>query len=191
MTDRTDTSAWERLGTALIQRRTELNQRFRNRRVFAEETGLDYRLIYDLEESRRQNFGTATLTSLELGYQLPVGAIRRFLDEGAELPPLTASAPQRHVSVPVIDDDIDQAAEYFQPQLVQVLRERFAQVPVTDENEARVWENPLLDDNQKSALVAWMRWYALGQPGLPAEIRAQRLTGPASQAGWGVLLRQR
>lgn len=81
-----DTGAWQRLGTALKQRRVTLDQRFRSRKAFAEATGLDYRLIYDIEESRRTNFSVATLTAIEVSYQLTPGAISRFLGGGDLLP---------------------------------------------------------------------------------------------------------
>lgn len=45
---------------------------------------MDYRLVYDIEEARRDNFGTTTLTALEVAYRLRIGAISDFLD-GAEL----------------------------------------------------------------------------------------------------------
>ena len=85
-----DTGAWQRLGTALKQRRVTLDQQFRNRKAFAEATGLDYRLIYDIEESRRTNFGVATLTVIEVGYRLMPGSIARFLG-GGDLEPADAA----------------------------------------------------------------------------------------------------
>lgn len=88
-----DTGAWQRLGTALKQRRVTLDQRFRNRKAFAEATGLDYRLIYDIEESRRTNFGVATLTAIEVGYRLTPGSIARLL-AGGSLEPVPEDAPR-------------------------------------------------------------------------------------------------
>lgn len=85
-------SAWERLGTALQQRRTLLNPRWRNRRAFSADTGLNYRLIFDAEENRRSNFTTVTITALEVAYQLKPGSIAKFLD-GGELTPADAPAP--------------------------------------------------------------------------------------------------
>ena len=75
-------STWERLGRLLIQRRTALDPRYNNRQAFADATGLKYRLVYDIEEHRRDNFGDTTLTSIEVAYKLDPGAIKRFLDGG-------------------------------------------------------------------------------------------------------------
>jgi hypothetical protein len=78
-TSTADAGAWERLGAMLIQRRTALDPRFRNRKAFCDATRLDYRLIYDIEEHRRTNFGSATLAAIEGAYALAPGAIARFL----------------------------------------------------------------------------------------------------------------
>jgi hypothetical protein len=73
-------SAWERLGAALIRRRIELDSRYRNRRTFADERHADYRIVNDIELGRRDNYEPATVAALELAYDLPSGAIGRFLD---------------------------------------------------------------------------------------------------------------
>lgn len=88
-----ETQPWKRLGALLIQRRVELDPRFRNRQVFSEETHLDYRLIYDAEQAKRTNFGQSTLAALEQGYRLAPGAIREAL-AGGDLTP--AAAPELH-----------------------------------------------------------------------------------------------
>ena len=77
---------WQGLGALLIQRRTALSPRYHNRRVFSEATGLNYRVIYDIEEARRTNFGHSTLAAIEAAYKLEPGAISRYLD-GGELEP--------------------------------------------------------------------------------------------------------
>jgi hypothetical protein len=74
---------WQRLGAQLIQRRTALYPRH-SRGAFSETTGLSYRLVYDIEEARRTNFGTPVIAGIEAAYKLAPGAIGRFLD-GAEL----------------------------------------------------------------------------------------------------------
>ena len=76
--------AWQRLGDLLVTRRVELDARYRNRREFAREVQMDYRVIYDIEVARRSNFGTSTLRGLELAYQLPTGALDDFLGGRAE-----------------------------------------------------------------------------------------------------------
>ena len=75
----------------LKQRRTLLDARWRNRRAFAGDTRLDYRLVYDIEEARRLNFGITTLTAIEVAYGLRLGSIAAFL-KGSDLGPVPARA---------------------------------------------------------------------------------------------------
>ena len=84
---------WGRLGAYLIQRRTQLSPRFHNRGAFCAATSLKYRLVYDIEEARRTNFGSSTLAAIEAAYRLMPGAIGRFLGGGElETQPVTADA---------------------------------------------------------------------------------------------------
>jgi len=84
---------WERLGALLIQRRTQLSPRFHNRGAFCEAAGLNYRIVYDIEEARRTNFGRSALAAIEAAYRLTPGAIGRFLAGGElEVQPVTADA---------------------------------------------------------------------------------------------------
>lgn len=88
MTNSTDQSgSWERLGVLLKQRRAELG--YRSRQAFTAATKLDYRLIYDIEEARRVNFGVTTLTAIEIGYRIRPGSIEAYVNDGAGLEPLT------------------------------------------------------------------------------------------------------
>ena len=102
------TSQWQRLGALLIQRRTALNPRFHNRGAFCDATGLKYRLVYDIEEARRTNFGGSTLAAIEAAYRLAPGTIGRFLDGGdLEAPgpqPQPAAAPPC-APAPLSDDE--------------------------------------------------------------------------------------
>jgi hypothetical protein len=75
-----DPGAWHALGTRLKQRRAVLG--YRSRQAFCDITNLDYRLIYDIEEARRVNFGDTTLTAIEVGYRLRPGSIAAFLSGG-------------------------------------------------------------------------------------------------------------
>ncbi len=86
---------WEHLGALLIQRRTQLSPRFHNRGAFCEAAGLKYRLIYDVEEARRTNFGSSTIAAIEAAYRLAPGAIGRFLAGGTdrEILPAQDTAP--------------------------------------------------------------------------------------------------
>lgn len=94
MTNSTEHSgSWERLGVLLKQRRTELG--FRSRKAFTDATKLDYRLIYDIEEARRVNFGVTTLTAVEIAYWLRPGSITGFIEHGDDLAeqPVPSAAP--------------------------------------------------------------------------------------------------
>lgn len=84
--------AWRRLGDMLIARRVELDSRYKNRRVFSRETGLEYKLIQDIEKVTRTNFRTETLASLEIGYRLKSGSIRAVLAGGEPTPASEAGA---------------------------------------------------------------------------------------------------
>jgi hypothetical protein len=93
--------AWQHLGALLIQRRTALSPRFHNRGAFCEATGLKYRLVYDIEEHRRTNFGGSTIAAIEAAYQLAPGSVGRFL-AGGELQPLeTFSRPPEPAPFPL------------------------------------------------------------------------------------------
>ena len=79
----TESAAWTRLGELLIQRRVQLDPRYRNRRLFAIERGLDSRLVADIERARRQNFEGVTLAAaIEAAYRLEPGSIGRTLHGG-------------------------------------------------------------------------------------------------------------
>ena len=80
--DGDDSARWQLLGTRLKQRRAVLDPRWRNRRAFAEDNGVDYRLVYDIEEARRANFGVPALTALEVSYRLAPGSFRAFVAGG-------------------------------------------------------------------------------------------------------------
>ncbi len=99
-----DTGAWQQLGIMLKQRRATLDPRFRSRKAFAEAAGLDYRLIYDIEEGRRTNFGVTTLTAIELAYRLAPGSITRFLADGAL--ELLGTAPPDPDTLQPVDADL-------------------------------------------------------------------------------------
>ena len=92
MTSTANADRWKTLGALLIQRRTALDPRYHNRGAFCEATGLKYRLVYDIEEGRRTNFGTSTLAAIEVAYQLRPSAITAFL-AGGELTQDSARAP--------------------------------------------------------------------------------------------------
>lgn len=76
--------AWKRLGNLLVARRIDLNVTYRNRRAFAADTNLDYRVLYDIERARRDNYTDSTLAAIEKAYKWAPGSIQRVL--GGDLP---------------------------------------------------------------------------------------------------------
>lgn len=73
--------AWRRLGDALVARRVQLDTRYSNRSTFADETGVDYRVLFDIENAKRTNFSRKTIAEIELAYGLPVGSIETALKD--------------------------------------------------------------------------------------------------------------
>lgn len=83
---------WVRLGEMLARRRTEIEPRYKNRTLFAEATGLNWRLLHDIERAKRDEFKPETLAALETAYQLAPGAIERAL-KGGDLEPAGTPDP--------------------------------------------------------------------------------------------------
>ena len=83
------------LGEQLTRRRMDLDSRYRNRQVFADERGVEYRTVSKIENNESTRFRRATITGLEAAYELPVGAIARALADGAAvLPELPDHEPE-------------------------------------------------------------------------------------------------
>jgi hypothetical protein len=111
-------TGWKRLGELLTLRRVELDLRYQNRTTFSTERGLDYRLVYDIEEHRRPNFRTTTLAGIAAAYAVTFDSLLAVLrDPSASLEPLPADTP-RLASVPdpgiprePREDDADEVIE--------------------------------------------------------------------------------
>lgn len=120
---------WVRLGELLLARRAQLNRRFANRQLFVNTTGLDYRVAYDVEKAKRQNFSDRIKVAIEEAYRLQSGEFDRILD-GAEPSPIPASgASQPEVMTPVepeakadSDDVIEREAFGRLDAIMQILR---------------------------------------------------------------------
>jgi len=91
--------SWARLGELLVQRRIELDPRYRNRRIFADERGLNWRLLHDLERAKRTNFEPETMAAVEVAYGLAPGSIGRTLSGGELEPaaPAVRALPLLHI----------------------------------------------------------------------------------------------
>ena len=99
-----DTHAWKPLGDALLQRRIDL--RYPNRRKFCDDRQIDYRLIYDIETTRRSNYGRATMLDIARAYAVTPESMEHALRGGALEPlpgPLTP-APEPEAQPEPPDD---------------------------------------------------------------------------------------
>lgn len=70
---------WLRLGRMLIAQRVALNPEWHNRQKFVNASGLNERLVSDLEKGRRAAYRDSTLDAVENAYHLPQGAIQKAL----------------------------------------------------------------------------------------------------------------
>lgn len=71
---------WDRLGKALKTRRVEIDAGYRSRAAFAAATGLNERLVADLENARRTRYRETTLQAVERAYQWGPGSITAVLN---------------------------------------------------------------------------------------------------------------
>lgn len=86
-----DALAWGRLGDALTQRRLDLDlRRYRSRVAFCDDKQIDYRVIFDIEKAKRDNFGRATLQDVARAYEVTRASMDRVLHQEGDLEP----APQ-------------------------------------------------------------------------------------------------
>lgn len=94
-----DDGSWARLGEHLARRRAEIDPRYRNRTLFAQERNVNWRLVHDIERAKRTDFRPETLSVLEGAYELAPGAISRFLASGDLEAPLAGSEPRPVITV--------------------------------------------------------------------------------------------
>jgi hypothetical protein len=163
-----DSGRWRELGIRLKQRRAILDPRWRNRRAFAEDNHLDYRLIYDIEEARRPNFGLTTLTALEVSYRLRPDSITAFL-AGGEFDPVPGAAIPAHdesLASVVAALDPNQVPQEYRASVTDdyAWKTREERVAIAKErglvHEAAIWADPddKLTDGQRYLWVAYLRW---------------------------------
>ena len=94
--------AWARLGELLVQRRIEIAPRYRERTVFAEDVGIHWRMLHDIERAKRKSFTPETLAAIEVAYRWRPGSVARVLAGGDPLP-IAGAPPAAPVDIP--EDD--------------------------------------------------------------------------------------
>ncbi|RAY14560.1 hypothetical protein DPM19_12345 [Actinomadura craniellae] len=77
---------WRRLSHLLVERRVHLGSEYDDRKKFCAATGLNYKLVQDIEKVRRRNFAPPTLAKIEKGYRWRPGSIRDVLAGGEPTP---------------------------------------------------------------------------------------------------------
>ena len=87
---------WERLGNELRKRRGQLGYGSRERKRFASETGLHYRLVQRIETGEREGYPPETIAQVEAAYRLERDAIGAYFTTGRLA--LAASAEPRDLS---------------------------------------------------------------------------------------------
>ena len=110
---RGDTQAWGRLGEMLRVQRQMLDRRYSNRRAFANERGLNYKAVYDIERAAtggRTDFTLDSVLTLAEGYNVSYQSIGAAL-EGGELEPLTTPPPRLAAVPPLPASDEDRAIQ--------------------------------------------------------------------------------
>ena len=88
--------AWRRLARLLRSRRAHLDPRFSKRNVFCESTGLNYKLVQDIEgaPTTRTSFSDEAFALFESAYRWAPGSIAQVLSGGepTEVAAVTATA---------------------------------------------------------------------------------------------------
>jgi hypothetical protein len=110
---RGDTEAWGRVGELLRVQRQLLDRRYANRRVFADERGLNYKAVYDLERAGtagRTDFTLDTILTLADGYGVTPDSLGAAL-EGGDLK--QALEPPHLFVVPPLPNDEEEAVQFI------------------------------------------------------------------------------
>lgn len=134
----------QRLGALLIRRRIEMDPRYRKRTVFAQERGLHWRLLYDIEKARRDTFSDETIAAVEAAYQWQEGSVARVLDGGDPEAARAEGEPARERSAQFADPalqrlwevpDLSDAEKQQAIAAVLDLREKMARAGFTEEDQ--------------------------------------------------------
>lgn len=85
--------AWERLGTALKERRVALGYGYRKRGDFARDTGMGGKTLQRLENGERSFYPAETIAQAETAYQVEPGSFTACL-RGGQLRPFSRAAEE-------------------------------------------------------------------------------------------------
>ena len=144
---------WGRVGPMLAARRVQISARYANRRVFADEAGLNWRMLYDAERGRRATFRTETVRAFETAYRLEPGSLDSTL-AGDPLKPLPVPA---EVTAPVSAPVPGAAGEGTPPVSEAFFTEHV--LPGQDEYDRQVIEACLKLTDGEGRLLPWpARW---------------------------------
>jgi hypothetical protein len=103
-------AAWNRLGELLIARRTQIDPSYHSREKFAAVTGLNPRLVYDIERAKRRGFKDSTINSIEHAYEIAPGSVRRALED-----PSMTELPARQSAAGLQTADTQEEPEWATP----------------------------------------------------------------------------
>lgn len=107
--------AWLRLGRLLQSRRVHIDPAYANRLTFCSATGLNYKLVQEVERAKRRTFTDVTFALFEAAYRLTSGSIRRTL-AGGDLEPTEVADASLPPEGPEEEDQIDIDLETFVPE---------------------------------------------------------------------------
>lgn len=107
--------AWLRLGRLLQSRRVQIDPAYANRLTFCSATGLNYKLVQEVERAKRRTFTDVTFALFEAAYRLTSGSIRRTL-AGGDLEPAEVADASLPPEGPEEEDQIDIDLETFVPE---------------------------------------------------------------------------
>jgi hypothetical protein len=86
-------SAWKRLGHLLADRRVQLGARYKNKTLFAEERGINRKMLWSIESGARDTYTPDTIRVIEAAYMLAPGSLDRTLAGGDPEPLAPAPRP--------------------------------------------------------------------------------------------------
>ncbi len=170
---------WARTGALLVDRRIEIDPRYKDRMLFSKERGLNWRLLYDIERAKRENFKPESLTAIEVAYELVPGSLART-NAGGPLEPRSGGTrnyagagnsrqPERRGGIFSPEPALDRWENDVRADILAAI-ERYGANPSAEqvfpdnENEQDIWrnENGALDyeggSTERVRLIARLRW---------------------------------